>query len=172
MAEQSNGAPQTRPRMRSERSLTLKGRVRADSIVARSKCSTHRPDTYLQTASTISGFPLAVQRRIIHIRGMSGFPIRPFQYRRYHVRGCRSYLRKSPLSIRQYKYSVQSGGFSIPQVTIKTGFTTPDGGEEELTEYLCDYPECPNIATHVLGVLTELRLIAVACDEHAPKPPA
>ncbi len=71
MAEQSNGAPQTRPRMRSERSLTLKGRVRADSIVARSKCSTHRPDTYLQTASTISGFPLAVQRRIIHIRGMS-----------------------------------------------------------------------------------------------------
>ena len=60
----------------------------------------------------------------------------------------------------------------MPQVTIKTGFTTSDGSEEELTEYLCDYPECPNIATHVLGVLTELRLIAVACDEHAPKPPA
>ncbi len=60
----------------------------------------------------------------------------------------------------------------MPQVTIKTGFTTPDGSEEELTEYLCDYPECPNVATQVLGVLAELRLIAVACDEHAPNPRA
>lgn len=63
--------------MRSQRSLTLKGKVRADSILARSKCYTHRPDTYLQTASTISGFPLAVRRRIIHIRGMSDFPVIP-----------------------------------------------------------------------------------------------
>jgi hypothetical protein len=61
-------------------------------------------------------------------------------------------------------------GFSIPQVTIKTGLKTPDGREEELTEYLCDHPGCPNIATQVLGCVAELRLVAAVCDEHAPKP--
>jgi hypothetical protein len=66
------------------------------------------------------------------------------------------------------RYSV--GGFSIPQVTIKTGLKTPDGHEELLTEYLCDHPGCPNIATQVLGCVAELRLVAAVCDEHAPKP--
>jgi len=83
-------------------------------------------------------------------------------------RGYKSYLRKSPLSIRQYKYSVR--GFSIPQVTIKTGLTTPDGREEQLAEYLCDHPNCPNIATHVLGCVREIGTVAAVCDEHAPKP--
>ena len=46
----------------------------------------------------------------------------------------------------------------------------PDGREELLTEYFCDHPGCPNIATQVLGFVTELRLVAVACDEHAPNP--
>lgn len=57
----------------------------------------------------------------------------------------------------------------MSRVTIKTGLTDPDGREEELTEYLCDYPECPNIATRVLGCLVELRLMAAVCEEHAPK---
>ena len=39
----------------------------------------------------------------------------------------------------------------MSRVTIKTGLTTPDGHEEELTEYLCDYPNCPNFATRVVG---------------------
>ena len=55
-------------------------------------------------------------------------------------------------------------------MTIKTGFTTPDGHEELLTEYLCDQPGCPNIATHVLGCVREVRAAAAVCDEHAPKP--
>jgi hypothetical protein len=76
------------------------------------------------------------------------------------------YLRKSPLRIRQYKYSVR--GFSIPQVTIKTGLTTPDGREEVITEYFCDHPGCPNVATQVLGCVAELSLAAVVCNEHAP----
>jgi len=31
----------------------------------------------------------------------------------------------------------------MPQVTIKTGFTEADAGEEQLTEYLCDQTGCP-----------------------------
>jgi hypothetical protein len=56
---------------------------------------------------------------------------------------------------------------SIPQITIKTGFMGPDGLEEQLTEYICDHPGCPNIAIHVL-VVAELRLRALVCDEHLP----
>ncbi len=55
----------------------------------------------------------------------------------------------------------------MSRVTIKTGLLDPDGREEELTEYLCDYPDCPNIATSVLGCLVELRLTAAVCDVHA-----
>ena len=55
----------------------------------------------------------------------------------------------------------------MSRVTIKTGLLDADGREEELTEYLCDYPDCPNIATSVLGCLVELRLMAAVCDVHA-----
>jgi hypothetical protein len=66
--------------------------------------------------------------------------------------------------------SYNGEGTSIPQVTIKTGLKTPDGGEELLTEYLCDHPGCPNIATHALGFVREVGAKAAVCDEHAPKP--
>ncbi len=59
---------------------------------------------------------------------------------------------------------------SIPQVKIKTGLTTPDGREELLTEYLCDHPGCPNIATHVLGYVRELGVVSAVCDDHASQP--
>ena len=55
----------------------------------------------------------------------------------------------------------------MPRVTIKTGIAAPDGREEELSEYLCDWPDCPNIATHVLGCVREFGLSAVVCDTHA-----
>jgi hypothetical protein len=58
----------------------------------------------------------------------------------------------------------------MPRVTIKTGFLTPDGGEEELAEYLCDHPGCPNPATQVLGCIRELTAGVAVCAEHAPKP--
>jgi hypothetical protein len=58
----------------------------------------------------------------------------------------------------------------MPQVTIKTGLMTPDGHEELLTEYMCDHSGCPNIATHVLGCVMDVRLAAVVCEEHAPEP--
>ena len=43
-----------------------------------------------------------------------------------------------------------------------------DGREELLTEYLCDQPDCPNVATHVLGCAKEVGATAAVCDEHAP----
>lgn len=52
----------------------------------------------------------------------------------------------------------------MPQVTIRT---TVDGREETLSEYLCDWPDCPNVAVELLGVVRELRLRAVVCAEHA-----
>jgi hypothetical protein len=55
------------------------------------------------------------------------------------------------------------------QVTIKTGLTAADGREEQLTEYLCDYPNCPNFATRMVGCLVELRLMAAVCEVHASK---
>jgi len=56
---------------------------------------------------------------------------------------------------------------SMSRIKIKTGLTSPDGSEEELTEYLCDYPNCPNFATQMVGCLVELRLMAGVCEEHA-----
>ena len=55
----------------------------------------------------------------------------------------------------------------MPQVTIKTGMAGPDGREEKLSEYLCDWPGCPNIAAQVLGCVKELRLAVAVCPQHA-----
>ena len=57
----------------------------------------------------------------------------------------------------------------MARVTIKTGLMDPDGREEELTEYICDYPDCPNIATSVLGCLREMRVVAAVCHVHAAR---
>jgi hypothetical protein len=56
----------------------------------------------------------------------------------------------------------------MPLVSIKTGFPTADGHEEVLTEYLCDWPGCPNAAVHPLGCIKEIRAVAVVCEEHIP----
>lgn len=56
----------------------------------------------------------------------------------------------------------------MPLVTIKTGFSTPDGREEVLTEYLCDWPGCATIAVHRIGCVPGLRMMALVCEEHTP----
>jgi uncharacterized protein (UPF0212 family) len=38
-----------------------------------------------------------------------------------------------------------------------------------LSEYLCDWPNCPEIAVHVLGVVRELRVMTAVCAEHAAR---
>jgi hypothetical protein len=53
----------------------------------------------------------------------------------------------------------------MPRVTLRA--ETADGKEDTLTEYICDWPDCPNVAEHVLGVVRELRAFAVVCTPHA-----
>lgn len=55
----------------------------------------------------------------------------------------------------------------MPRVTIRTGILAADGQEEELSEYLCDWPDCPNIATQVVGCVKEIGLSTAMCHEHA-----
>jgi hypothetical protein len=59
----------------------------------------------------------------------------------------------------------------MPRITIRAGFPAADGQEQEeiLTEYLCDWPGCPNVAVHNLGAIAELRVMAVVCEEHIPR---
>ena len=44
---------------------------------------------------------------------------------------------------------------------------TVNGQEETISEYVCDWPDCSNVAVHVLGVIRELRASSVVCEEHA-----
>jgi len=53
----------------------------------------------------------------------------------------------------------------MPSVTLRA--LDSDSKEETVTEYLCDWPDCPNVAEHVLGVLTDIRAMAAVCREHA-----
>ena len=39
--------------------------------------------------------------------------------------------------------------------------------EETLTEYICDWPDCPNVAEHVIGAIRELRAFSAVCKTHA-----
>jgi hypothetical protein len=55
----------------------------------------------------------------------------------------------------------------VPQVTIKTGLTSPDGSEETLTAYLCDVPDCPQTAVEVFGSVRELGASFAVCESHA-----
>jgi len=52
----------------------------------------------------------------------------------------------------------------LPQVTIRA---IVNGREEALSEYICDWPDCPNPATEVIGIVRELRLHTALCAEHA-----
>jgi hypothetical protein len=52
----------------------------------------------------------------------------------------------------------------VPQITLRT---IVDGREQTLSEYLCDWPDCPNVAVHVVGFVRELGLRAAMCAEHS-----
>ena len=52
-------------------------------------------------------------------------------------------------------------------VTLKTGFIGADGQEETITDYMCDWPDCPNVAVHALGAVRELGAVSAVCEEHA-----
>jgi hypothetical protein len=44
-----------------------------------------------------------------------------------------------------------------------------DGREETLSEYMCDWPDCPNVAVEVVGGLRELRVRVAMCAEHVSR---
>ena len=52
----------------------------------------------------------------------------------------------------------------MPQVTLRT---TVDGREESISEFICDWKDCPNVAVEVVGVIRELRAAAMMCAVHA-----
>ena len=54
----------------------------------------------------------------------------------------------------------------MPQITIRTDI---DGREETISEYICDWPDCPQVAVHVVGVVAALRVRAAMCAEHAAR---
>lgn len=55
----------------------------------------------------------------------------------------------------------------VPQVTIRVDFSDASGQEEALSDYLCDWPDCPNFARHELGLARQLGMHAAVCEEHA-----
>jgi hypothetical protein len=55
----------------------------------------------------------------------------------------------------------------VPYVILRNGTIRPDGSEDILAEYLCDFPNCPNTAEHVAGVIRDLGAGFVVCAEHA-----
>jgi hypothetical protein len=65
---------------------------------------------------------------------------------------------------RNRAHLAHQGEHWLPQVTIRA---VVDGREETLTEYLCDWPGCPNVAVTSLGVVRHLCMWAAVCAEHA-----
>ena len=53
----------------------------------------------------------------------------------------------------------------MPWIKIVTGMPMPDGTTESLKEYVCDTPNCGNLATHLLGIIVELREKSAVCDD-------
>lgn len=54
----------------------------------------------------------------------------------------------------------------MPQVTLRT---TVNGQEESISEFICDWKDCPNVAVEVVAVIRELRAASMMCHEHAAK---
>jgi hypothetical protein len=52
----------------------------------------------------------------------------------------------------------------MPHVTLRA---TVNGHEETMSEFICDWPDCPNVATEVIGFVRGLRLRSAVCAEHA-----
>jgi hypothetical protein len=47
--------------------------------------------------------------------------------------------------------------------------TIVDDREETISEYICDWPNCPNVAMEVIGFARELRLYTAFCAEHVAR---
>ena len=52
----------------------------------------------------------------------------------------------------------------MPRVTLRAT-DSADGKEDTVSEYICDWPDCPDVAVHVVGVVRELRTFVAMCDD-------
>jgi hypothetical protein len=57
----------------------------------------------------------------------------------------------------------------MPRVTLRAP-ESADSKEDTVSEYICDMPDCPNVAVHVVGVVRELRTVVAVCAYHARWP--
>ena len=80
------------------------------------------------------------------------------------------YLLEGP-SLRKIMLIIQSGSTDAVGHD-QDGIYRSRRPRRKTMEYLCDYPGCPNVATHLLGSIPALRLIASVCNEHLPDLPA
>lgn len=55
----------------------------------------------------------------------------------------------------------------MPWVIVEPGLSGPRSYRERLTTYICDWPDCANVAEHVLGCVPELAACVAVCKEHA-----
>jgi hypothetical protein len=76
---------------------------------------------------------------------------------------CRSRLQRRAIQGRMFGHRFAPQPL-VPQVAIRL---TVNDREETISEYICDWPDCPNVAVEVVGVACELRLVTVVCTEHA-----
>jgi len=74
------------------------------------------------------------------------------------------YGRGSNPAVYLAKGSARSYDHGVPRVTLRIEAT--DHEETTLTAYICDMPDCPNVAEHVIGVVRELRAYVAVCDAH------
>jgi len=54
----------------------------------------------------------------------------------------------------------------MPRVTLRAP-ESADGNEDTISEHICDVPDCPNVAVHVVGVVRELGTFVAVCANHA-----
>ena len=54
----------------------------------------------------------------------------------------------------------------MPRVTLRA-HDSADRKEDTVSEYICDVPDCPNVAVRVVGVVRELRAFVAVCADHA-----
>jgi hypothetical protein len=55
----------------------------------------------------------------------------------------------------------------MPLITIRTNSTSKGHSEEVISEYMCDSPDCPNIAVQVIGIARQINGLLALCEEHA-----
>jgi hypothetical protein len=55
----------------------------------------------------------------------------------------------------------------MPWVTIRSGIDAADGQEAVLREYLCDWPDCADVAEHLVGVVRDMAMARAVCPGHA-----